>query len=146
MLRMKILLLLVVSTAVLAGCNGTGEAETSSVAGTTPMADTTPPSPPTGLTAAAVGPTWASLTWSASTDNLGVTAYIVRRNGTQVATPATTSFVDSGLSVATTYTYAIAAEDGAGNVSPHTTSLSATTASVADTTPPSQPTGLTAAR
>src|SRR5437899_2807321 len=81
--------------------------------------EATPPSRPTGLTAAAVGSTWASLSWSASTDNLGVTAYIVRRNGTQVATPATTSYGDTGLSPATTYSYTVAAEDVAGNVSPN---------------------------
>src|SRR5439155_1244205 len=83
--------------------------------------------------------TWASLAWNPSTDTLGVTAYIVRRNGTQVATPATTSFVDSGLSAGTTYTYAVAAEDVAGNVSPNSTSVSVTTASAADTTPPTTP-------
>src|SRR5207245_1111362 len=62
------------------------------------IADTTPPTTPTGLTAAAVGSTGANLSWSASTDNVAVTGYIVRRNGTQVATPATTSFADTGLS------------------------------------------------
>src|SRR6266436_10125121 len=106
MLRMKTLLLLAVTTTtvVLAGCNGTGEAETSSNgAGATPSADTTPPSMPTGLTAAAAGSTGANLSWSASTDNVGVTGYIVRRNGTQAATPATTSYADTGLSPATTY-------------------------------------------
>src|SRR5206468_10829440 len=65
-------------------------------------ADTTPPSTPSGLTAAAAGSTGANLSWSASTDNVGVTGYIVRRNGVQVATPATTSFADTGLSAATT--------------------------------------------
>src|SRR5207245_4515822 len=117
-----------------------------SVAGRTPPpADTTPPSTPTGLTAAAAGSTGANLSWSASTDNVGVTSYIVRRNGVQVATPATTSFGDTGLSAATTYSYTVAARDAAGNISPNSTSVSVTTASVADTTPPSTPTGLTGA-
>jgi len=74
-----------------------------------------------------------------------VTGYIVRRNGVQVATPATTSFADTGLSAATTYSYTVAARDAAGNISPYSASVSVTTASVADTTPPSTPTGLTAA-
>ena len=104
--------------------------------------DTTPPSQPTGLTATAVGSTGANLSWNASTDNIGVTGYVVRRNGTQVATPGATSFVDSGLSPGTTYTYTVAARDAAGNVSPNSTSAIVTTASTADTTPPSQPTGL----
>src|SRR5437660_10806349 len=133
MLRMKTLLLLAVTTTtlVLAGCNGTGEAEIgNNGVGATPSADATPPSMPTGLTAAAAGSTGANLSWSASTDNVGVTGYIVRRNGTQVATPATTSYADTGLAAATTYSYSVAARDAAGNVSPDSTSVSITTAPV----------------
>ena len=149
MLRMKVLLLLAVTTTtvLLAGCGGVGGAETSTsnAAGTTPSVDTTPPSTPTGLTGTAAGSTAANLSWSASTDNVGVTAYILLRNGVQVATPATTSFADTGLSAATTYSYTVAARDAAGNISPNSTSVSVTTASTADTTPPSTPTGLTGA-
>src|SRR5437899_10217713 len=144
MLRMKTLLLLAVttSTLVLAGCNGTGEAEIgNNGVGATPSADATPPSMPTGLTAAAAGSTGANLSWSASTDNVAVTGYIVRRNGVQVATPATTSFADTGLSAATTYSYTVAARDAAGNISPDSTSVSTT----ADTAPPPTPTALPAA-
>src|SRR2546429_9504590 len=80
-----------------------------------PIADTTPPTTPIGLTAAVAGSSGANLSWSASTDNVGVTGYIVRRNGVQVATPVTTSFADTGLSAATTYSYTVAARDAAGN-------------------------------
>src|SRR5438552_2234508 len=149
MLRTKALLLLVVTTTtmLLAGCNGVGEAETSTSngAGATPSVDTTAPSMPTGLTAAVAGLTAANLSWNASTDNVGVTGYIVRRNGVQIATPTTTSFGDTGLSAATTYSYTVASRDAAGNTSPDSTSVSVTTAIAADTTPPSTPTGLTAA-
>src|SRR5436853_808261 len=119
MLHMKALLLVaaatVAATVVLTGCGGVGQAETSTSngAGTTPPVDTTPPSMPTGLTGMAAGPTTANLSWSASTDNVGVTAYILLRNGVQVAMPATTSFADTGLSAATTYTYTVAARDAA---------------------------------
>ena len=153
MSRMKALLLIaaatVAATVVLTGCGGVGQAETSTSngAGTTPPVDTAPPSTPTGLTGMAAGPTTANLSWSASTDNVGVTAYFLLRNGVQVATPTTTSFADTGLSAATTYTYTVAARDAAGNISPNSTSVSVTTASVsvADTTPPTTPIGLTAA-
>jgi chitodextrinase len=148
MSRMKTSLLLAVITVVFSGCSGVQEAQTSNGAGTppaVPAADTTPPSPPAGLTAAAAGSTGANVSWSASTDNVGATGYIVRRNGVQVATPASTSFADTGLSAATTYSYTVAARDAAGNVSPDSTSVSVTTASTADTTPPSTPTGLTGA-
>src|SRR2546425_1133898 len=149
MLRMKVLLLLAVTTTtvLLAGCSGVGGAETSTSngAGTTPSVDTTAPSMPTGLTGAAAGSTGANLSWSASTDNVGVTAYILLRNGVQVATPVSTSFADTGLSAATTYSYTVAARDAAGNISPNSTSVSVTTASAAATTAPSTPTGLTGA-
>src|SRR5205807_1216140 len=135
MLRMKALLLIaaatVAATVVLTGCGGVGQAETSTSngAGTTPPVDTTPPSTPTGLTGMAAGSTTANLSWSASTDNVGVTGYIVRRNGVQVATPATTSFADTGLSAATTYSYTVAARDAAGNTSPNSTSVNVATLS-----------------
>src|SRR2546429_465570 len=151
MLRMKALLLVaaatVAATVVLTGCGGVGQAETSTSngAGTTPPVDTTPPSTPTGLTGMAAGPTTANLSWSASTDNVGVTAYFLLRNGVQVATPTSTSFTDTGLSAATTYSYTVAARDAAGNISSDSTSVSVTTAIAADTTPPTTPTGLTAA-
>ena len=115
MLRVRTLLLLAVSTAVfavLAGCNGTGEAETgNNGVGTTPSADTTLPSAPTGLTASAAGPSGANLSWNASTDNVGVTGYIVRRNGVQSGTPATTTYAETGLSPGVTYSYSVAARD-----------------------------------
>src|SRR5256885_2643836 len=128
MLRMKVLLLLAVTSVVFAGCSGVGEAETSNAAGTTPSVDTTPPSTPTALTAAAMGSTGANLSWSASSDNVGVVGYVVRRNGVQVATPATTSYADTGLSTATTYTTAVAARAAAGNCSPQSANAIVTTA------------------
>src|SRR5947199_7613727 len=121
------------ATVIVAGYSGAGETGTNDTAASTSAADTTPPSTPIGLTAAVVGSSGANLSWSASTDNVGVTGYIVRRNGIQVATPATTSFADTGLSAATTYTYTVAARDAAGNTSPNSTSVSIT---IADTTPP----------
>src|SRR5436853_88266 len=138
---MKALLLLVVTTVVLAGCNGVGEAEPNNRVGTTPSADTMPPSSPTGLTAAAAGSPGANLSWSPSTDNVGVTAYIVRRNGVQLATPATTSYADTGLSAGATYTYTVAARDAAGNISPNSASVSVTTSPPPP--PPSNSAGLT---
>src|SRR5437660_4880058 len=106
------------------------------------MADTTPPTTPTGLTAAAAGSTGANLSWSASTDNVGVTGYIVRRNGVQVATPATTSYADTGLSAATRSSYSAAAPAAAGIISANLISVSVT---LADTTAPTTSIGLTAA-
>ncbi|WP_238011711.1 carbohydrate-binding protein [Dactylosporangium sp. AC04546] len=89
--------------------------------------DTTPPSAPTGLASPAKTASTVSLTWTASTDNVGVTGYRVLRGGTQVATTATTSYTDSGLTAATAYTYTVQAYDAAGNTSAASAPLTVTT-------------------
>src|SRR5204863_119738 len=109
-----------------------------------PPPDTTPPSVPTGLTASAVSSSQINLSWTASSDNVGVSGYRVYRNGTQIATTGATSFANTGLSPSTTYSYTVAAY----NAFPYTT-LFRSTVTVSngpppDTTPPSVPTGLTA--
>src|SRR5205814_4817167 len=103
--------------------------------------DTIAPSAPADLVATAASGSVVNLMWSASTDNVAVTGYIVKRNGAQVATPTATSYSEIGLTDATTYSYTVAARDAAGNVSANSAVVSATTA---DTTPPSTPTGVVA--
>ena len=98
--------------------------------------DTTPPSIPTGVAASAVSSTQINVSWTASTDNFGVTGYRVFRNGTQVGTPATLSFSDTGLAASTSYSYTVAAVDAAGNASTPSTASSAMTLAGADTTSP----------
>src|SRR5213078_1315138 len=93
--------------------------------------DTTAPSTPTELLASAVSSSQINLSWAASTDNVRVTRYIVRRDGVKVATPISTSYANTGLSPATTYSYTVAARDAAGNISPDSISVSVTTASAA---------------
>ncbi|WP_426735900.1 PQQ-dependent sugar dehydrogenase [Myxococcus faecalis] len=92
--------------------------------------DTQAPSIPTGLTATATG-TSVTLNWTASTDNVGVSAYVVFRGGVQVATvpgaPPATTFVDSGLSANTAYVYSVLARDAQGNASARSTTASVTT-------------------
>jgi len=109
--------------------------------------DTTPPSAPTGLAASNTTQTGLALNWSAATDNLGVTAYDVYRNGTKVTSVTSTSAGQNGLSCGTSYTFAVVARDAAGNSSPSAQLTAATSAcsassSSTDTTPPSAPTGL----
>jgi chitodextrinase len=101
--------------------------------------DTTPPTTPGGFTATATGPTTASLSWTASTDNVAVSSYTILRGGAEVASvPAnTTSWNDSGLTPGTAYTYQVVAKDSAGNASPPTAQVTITTQ--ADTSPPTQP-------
>src|SRR5881392_2647353 len=109
-----------------------------------PPPDTTPPMVPTGLTDSAVSSSQINLSWTASSDNVGVSGYRVYRNGTQIATTSATSFADTGLAASTTYSYTVAAYDAAGNLSAQSSPASATTPAPPDTTPPSVPTGLTA--
>jgi len=101
-----------------------------------PPPDTTPPSVPTGLRASAVSSSQINLSWTASSDNVGVSGYRVYRGGTQIATTSATSFINTGLSPSTTYTYAVAAFDAAGNLSAQSSPASATTPAAPDTTPP----------
>lgn len=97
--------------------------------------DTQAPTAPSGLTATPVTSNQVNLTWTASTDNVGVAGYRVYRNGVQLITVTSTSYSDTGVSPGTGYTYAVAAYDAAGNVSSQSTSAAATTPSL-DTTPP----------
>src|SRR5438876_1156698 len=101
-----------------------------------PPPDTTPPTVPTALTASAVSPSQINLSWTASSDNVGVSGYRVYRGGTQIATTSATSFANTGLSASTTYSYTVAAYDAAGNLSAQSSSASATTPAPPDTTPP----------
>ncbi len=90
-------------------------------------ADTTPPSVPTALAATAQSSSQIHLTWSASTDNVGVTGYRIYRGGAQVGTSFSTSYTDNGLTPGTPYSYTVAAYDAAGNASVQSASASATT-------------------
>ncbi|GAA2070812.1 GH12 family glycosyl hydrolase domain-containing protein [Actinomadura alba] len=97
-------------------------------------ADTTAPSTPTGLSASGVTSSGASLSWSASTDNVGVAGYdVYRAQGggafTQVGTASGTSYTATGLSPATTYSFYVRARDAAGNVSGNSSTASVTTLS-----------------
>ncbi|MBW3538121.1 fibronectin type III domain-containing protein [Candidatus Parcubacteria bacterium] len=95
--------------------------------------DTTAPSAPANLSATAQSSSQINLSWTASTDNLGVTGYDVYRGGAKVATVATSSYSDTGLAASTTYTYYVIAKDAAGNSSAATNMVSAATEAAATT-------------
>lgn len=95
--------------------------------GSPPSSDTTPPSIPINLSAAAVSSSQINLSWTASTDNVRVTGYRIYRGGTQIGTSATNSYSNTGLIANTTYSYTVSAYDAAGNVSAQSSSASATT-------------------
>ena len=88
-----------------------------SAAGGGNTSDTTAPSAPAGLGGTASASTKVNLTWTASTDNVGVTAYKIYRNGTEIGTNAGTRFADSAVVAGTSYSYTVKAQDAAGNLS-----------------------------
>jgi chitodextrinase len=97
-----------------------------------------PPSVPTKLTATAVSSTQVNLSWSPSTDNLGVAGYKIYRGTipgilSQIATWPTTSYSDGALAAFTTYYYAVAAYDAAGTTAGQSAQVSVKTL---DTIPP----------
>lgn len=101
-----------------------------------PVTDTTPPTVPTGLSASVVSTTQINISWTASTDNVGVVSYKVFQNGTQVADISGTTYSSMGLTPSTSYSYAVLAYDTAGNDSAQSSSVSATTLTPAPTTAP----------
>ena len=108
--------------------------------------DTQPPTVPSNPTATAVGASQINVTWTASTDNVGVTGYLVERcsgigcsNFSQVAAPLGTTYADMGLTSSTSYSYRVRAKDAAGNLSGYSSVVSATTAASGDTQPPTAP-------
>jgi len=107
---------------------------------------TTPPSTPTSVVGTAVSCLQINLTWSASTDAIGISSYRVFRgtaanNLTQVATGSSTStsYSNYPLTPSTTYYFGVEAVDPDGNVSPMSSVVTATTLAL-----PTSPTNLAA--
>lgn len=93
--------------------------------------DTTPPTAPGNLTATA-GKRKITLSWTASTDNVGVTGYQIWRSAnaagpfSQLATTTATTYVNSALASGSTWFYYVKATDAAGNISAASSTASAT--------------------
>jgi hypothetical protein len=106
-----------------------------------PYEDGIAPSAPASLTATA-GIGSAALSWTASTDNLGIAGYDLHRStvtgftpsaANRIAQPAGTTYNDAPLAAAS-YFYRVIARDAAGNLSAPSPEATATVTS--DTTPP----------
>ena len=102
---------------------------TAAVTATTDPApvDHDPPTAPSNLRATAQTSSSISLAWTAATDNIGVTSYRILEGTTQVGTSATTAFTVTGLTASSTHTYTVTALDAAGNASPPSNPVTATT-------------------
>ena len=89
--------------------------------------DPAPPSMPTALAAIAVSSSQINLSWSASTDNVGVAGYKIFRGGAQIAVSTANSYSNTGLAASTTCSYTVSAFDASGNNSLQSIVNSATT-------------------
>lgn len=102
------------------------------------QAPTTPGTP--GLTV--LSDTNIDVTWTASTDNVGVTHYELERcsgascsSWAQIAVPATNSYSDSGLAPSTSYSYRVRAVDAANNKSAYSGTGTDTTDPLSNSNP-----------
>ena len=103
--------------------------------------DTVAPSSPTSLAASGTTQTTTNLSWTAATDNVAVTGYDVYQGTTLKASVTTTSYLVTGLTASTPYTFTVRAKDASSNVSSDSNVVGVTTlAPVPDTTVPTAPT------
>jgi chitodextrinase len=103
----------------------------------TAAGDTASPTTPGNFSATAVSATRVDMTWSASSDNSGVSGYTIFRDNAELATVsgASLAYSDTTAYPATSYTYAVDAYDQAGNHSTVSDPVALTT--------PEMPTSLT---
>lgn len=99
------------------------------------------PSVPSGVTAVANAYNKVTVSWTASTDNVGVKGYTVIRDGLPVGTVSTgVTYVDmTNVAADTTYMYRVQAFDAAGNKSASSSEVTVRTPSVPDTQAPTTP-------
>jgi acid phosphatase type 7 len=111
---------------------------------TSPAPDTSPPSVPVGLAAAGSTSSSISVSWEASSDDVGVSGYGVYRDGALVESIAETTFTLSGLLCGSSYGLAVDAFDEAGNRSEVSPAATFATQACPDRLAPTVPTSLRA--
>lgn len=128
---------------------GSSSSSSSSSSTPTPTPDTSAPTAPMNALATAASSSRIDVSWSASTDNVGVSGYRIERcsgsgctNFSQVGTPSASPHADTSLSSGTLYRYRVRAIDAASNYSSYSGITSATTS--AGATVPGSPTGVSA--
>ncbi|MFC1432014.1 discoidin domain-containing protein [Streptacidiphilus sp. N1-3] len=104
--------------------NQSGNSNTVTRTGSSPV-DTTPPTAPGNLAYTSPASGQIKLTWTASTDNVGVTGYDVYRNGALATTVTGLTYTDSQPDTATV-SYYVRAHDAAGNQSANSNTVTRT--------------------
>jgi len=118
---------------------GNTSANSNTISITTP--DNLPPAAPANLVASAITQSTLTLSWNASTDNVGVSGYDVYQNGAKINSlpVATATYNVSGLAAATVYQFYVVAKDAAGNLSVNSNTINISTP---DTQAPTAPANL----
>jgi hypothetical protein len=108
---------------------------------------------PASLTATAISNSQINLSWAASTESGGtISQYLIEScagvncantpsNFSQIASSTTTGYNSTGLTASTSYSYRVRATDAAGDLSPYSTTATASTPAAT----PTAPSNLTAA-
>lgn len=112
------------------------------------QSDVIAPSAPSSLAATNTTQTTTNLTWTASTDNIGVVGYDIYKNNTIIGSTTSSLFYNvTNLNANTTYNFFVKAKDSAGNVSASSNVVTVTTlAPIPDNIAPSTPTNLVATK
>jgi len=105
-------------------------------AATSPCGDNQAPTAPTGLNQTGATQNSVSVSWTASTDNVGVTGYDVYRGTSSIGPTAQTTYTLTGLACGTGYSFGVEAFDAAGNRSGRSV-LDVSTSSCSSPPPPS---------
>lgn len=116
-----------VTVSVADGNGGTDSQDVSVTVSAAP--DTTAPTVPQNLIATSQSISRIDLSWNPSSDDTGVAGYRIYRDGVEVAMSVTTNYSDTSLPSDTTYGYQVSAFDSAGNESPLSATVQATTQS-----------------
>ena len=100
----------------------------------TTLQDTEAPSTPTNITVSNETGTSFIVSWSEAIDNTGVTAYDIYIDNTFYVSTNQINYTVTDLNISTTYSIQILAKDAAGNSSPLSTAINATTTDGSTTT------------
>jgi len=106
--------------------------------------DTQPPAAPSALAVTSATETSLAISWTKSTDNVGVTQYTIYLDGAAKGVTSSSAYTLQDLSCGKTYTVAVDASDAAGNRS-QKAQVYLSSAACADGVAPSSPASVTAA-
>ncbi|NJM15898.1 MAG: fibronectin type III domain-containing protein [Bacteroidales bacterium] len=124
---------------------GNESAASNTIAVSTPATpDVEAPSAPSNLHATDTAPASTTINWNAATDNVGVSKYLVYRNGVVINSTSLLNFADDNLLPETSYSYYVKARDIAGNIGNASNTINVTTPAAPDTEAPGAPANLVA--